>query len=213
VQEKKNRYYDGNDLLNIAWIGRCIAGKAMHFLLKGIAGLPNTGQMHLHLVRDGPYLSRWRHAAEQLQVAHCCTWYGWVSYKRANEILRDCDLLAFTSVLDATSATVMSALANGVPVMCLQHCGMGDIINEKNGFPVSIEKPSEIVSRMTEILNGLLQQPRLLQHRSEEAIRSASYYTWQRIAETIRDTYLESIASMHSEAEAVSSPILSQVCL
>jgi len=49
-------------------------------------------------------------------------------------LLRKSHAAVFPSLREATSTFVMQALSTGLPVICLDHCGFGDIIDETCGF-------------------------------------------------------------------------------
>ena len=155
--------YDGERDLNVAWIGRCIAGKAMETLLYAAANAHQPRRLRLHLVGDGPEQARWKALAESLGLESQCVWYGWVDHTRANNILNTCDLLAFTSVFEGTPATIMKAMALGVPIVCLKLFGMGDVVDSGCGFPVPVGTPAEVVGGFTHALDAVRADPGIIE--------------------------------------------------
>lgn len=181
--------YDGSRPLEIAWIGRCLEGKALPILLEAIRQMKPNPPIRLHIVGDGPALNRWKKTARRLGVDRYCLWYGWVRSEQARKILQDCDLLAFTSIMEGTPATVMHALAGGVPVLCLRHCGMEDLITDSCGFPIPIDEPARIVPRMAAAMEDIMKHPEQILLKSRGAMETAAQHTWQHAAEVIRDVY------------------------
>lgn len=188
-QEGKVHQYSEKRPLNIAWIGRCISGKAMELLLYAAARTRRSDKLCLHLVGDGPEMGRWRAIAETLGIAERCIWYGWVDQQRANEILNNSDMLAFTSLLEGTSATVIKAISLGVPVLCLKHCGMGDVVDQRCGFALPVGRPEEVISGFSGVLDLVLEDPAIIEGLSRGALQKAAGYTWDCCAESIRDAY------------------------
>ena len=187
-QGKVHRYVEKRPL-NIAWIGRCISGKAMELLLSAAARIRRPDRLRLHLVGDGPEMDRWRARAETLGLTDRCVWYGWVNHQRANEILNACDMLAFTSLLEGTSATVVKAMSLGVPILCLKHCGMGDVVDQRCGFALPVGRPEEVVSSISGVLDMILEDPAIIERLSRGALQKAACYTWDSCAAAIRDAY------------------------
>lgn len=185
--------YDGQRELNIAWVGRCIAGKALHFLLEAIAMMNEKNKISLHVIGNGPSLEQWKRQSRKLGVDDQCSWHGWLDPKQANKIMSYCDMLASTSILEGTPATIMNAMSLGVPVMTLKHCGMGDVISHKCGFPIPVNEPMHIAEKMASVLRTILKQSELIEQKSQQIIESGKMYGWDQAAEKIRDVYWRSL--------------------
>jgi glycosyltransferase involved in cell wall biosynthesis len=194
--------FNGQRFLNIAWIGRCIAGKAMELLLRAAAQTRNPKMLNLHLIGDGPELPRWKALAQKLGIAPHCSWYGWLDQSRTNDILNSCDLLAFTSLLEGTPATVIKSLSLGVPVMCLNHCGPADVVTNTCGSLIPVGRPQDMESHMAIQLDEILVCPERIEQWSRNALRQAEKYTWEAAAEQIRQVYLDCL-EMAPSAETI----------
>ena len=187
--------------MNVAWIGRCIAGKAMETLLYAAANAHQPRRLRLHLVGDGPEQARWKALAESLGLESQCVWYGWVDHTRANNILNTCDLLAFTSVFEGTPATIMKAMALGVPIVCLKLFVMGDVVDSGCGFPVPVGTPAEVVGGFTHALDAVRADPGIIERLSKGAMHRASFFTWNRTADTIRNAYYQCLRGVFAERD------------
>ena len=71
------RTYDGERPLSVAWVGRCIALKAMPILLQALKNPALRGRVALHIVGDEPHRRKWEAQAGRLGIADQCTWHGW----------------------------------------------------------------------------------------------------------------------------------------
>ena len=182
-------HYDPGRNLNIAWIGRCVTSKALPFLLKVISRPGIRDKVTLHIAGNGPKWESWKRMANDLNVDSQCIWYGWLAQKTTSDLLNSCDILAFTSVLEATSATVMESLSLGVPVICFNRCGFGDVINNQNGISIRYHNKSQAMDHFSRAIESLILRPEKLAHLSQGALKAASRYSWDNLVAKIRDCY------------------------
>ncbi len=185
----KCRSYDGTRKLNIAWIGRCITGKAMPILLKAMCKQEIKGRTTLHIAGDGPCLAKWQRMAQELGIAEQCRWHGWLEQQKTLDLLNNCDVLAFTSLLDATSTTVMQSLSLGVPVICLKHCDFGDVITDECGIAIPVKDMFSAIEDFSVALGSILQNPQRLKVLSKGALSQAGKYSWDHLAQQIKEAY------------------------
>jgi glycosyltransferase involved in cell wall biosynthesis len=178
--------------LHIAWIGRFIDSKALPILLKAVADPAIQSRITLH-IGDGPKQSDWRAQANTLGLSSCCIWHGWLSQQQTLEWLNTCDLLAFTSLREGTPATVLQALSLGVPTVCFNICGFGDIIDSSCGIPIAVENPQQTVRDFRAVIRGILDHPERIERLSVGALETARHYSWDHLAEQIRIAWCSAI--------------------
>jgi glycosyltransferase involved in cell wall biosynthesis len=63
--------------------------------------------------------------------------------------------LAVTSVHDLTSTVVVEALANGLPVVCPNHCGFKDAVDFSSGILVAASSPGVLISGLAQAIEHL----------------------------------------------------------
>jgi len=204
--------YDGTRKLNVAWIGRCITGKAMPLLLKAMSRPEIKGHIILHIAGDGPERHKWEKMATDLDIAEQCMWYGWLPQDETLKVLNGCDVLAFTSLLEATSTTVMQSLSLGVPVICLKHCGFGDVITEDCGFPIPIHNARSAIEGFASAIRAILREPQKLESWSKGALCQANRYSWANLTDQVKNAYEIALGSAAgSRLRAYSEPVSQRV--
>ncbi len=191
----KCRTYDGTRKLNIAWVGQCIARKAMPLLLRALSKPEIDGRVRLHIAGDGPYRPKWERMATKLGIADECIWHGWLPQDKTLDMLNTCDVLAFTSLLEATSTTVMQSLSMGVPVICFMHCGFGDVVTEDCGVPILIHNARSAIEGFASAIQTILREPQKLEIWSKGALSQAHKYSWDHLAEQVKKAYEIALAS------------------
>lgn len=188
-----HRSYDGRRALAVAWVGRCVALKGMPILLKALKNPFLRGRVSLHIAGDGPYRDRWSAWAARLGIADQCEWHGWLSQDKTIEMLKKCDVLAFTSLLEATSTTVMQALSVGLPVISLNHCGFGDVLDDTCGIVIRIASFRRVVRDFSSAIAYLVNNPEAIERLSCGAHEMALRHTWDHLAHTISQVYEKSV--------------------
>jgi len=98
-------------------------------------------------------------------------------------------VFVITSIKDLTSTVLLEALAQGVPVVCLDHCGFRNVINETCGVKVPVTTPARVVSGLARAIESLAtdeSKRRLLAHG---ALRRIPDFTWDKKADAINAIY------------------------
>ena len=92
------------------------------------------------------------------------------------------DLFVFPSFRDSGGMVVLEALAQGLPVICLNLSGPGQIVNETCGRAILTEGKTEkeVVESLSSAILELQQNPDLLKKLSEGAIKRAAEFSWDK---------------------------------
>ena len=181
-----NRHYDGIRCLNLVWSGMITTGKALNILIEAMINLRHLN-IHLTIIGDGPLLNSVKKKSEI--ISNKITWTGWLSKEEAINLVGKSDLLIHTSLKEGTPHSILEAIGNGVPVVCHETCGMGEVVNDKNGFKIPYEDIPKSVEYLIELLQRLSTNPEILNESFESLWETTNDLTWdfkvQRIAKRI----------------------------
>jgi len=189
--------YDGSRPLRTVVVGRLVASKGVPIALQAIAAGSVRGKVQLHIVGDGPLGAEYKGLARRLGVDGDCRWHGWVPSDRVLAVMKDCDVLLFPSLLEATSTTVMQALSAGLPVIALRHCGYSDILDKTCAIMVDVGPREDVVRGFRRAIRSLLAFPHKVEALSEGACRKAREHSWDVVARKIHQAYLR--AAEHTD--------------
>jgi glycosyltransferase involved in cell wall biosynthesis len=189
----RERAWDGNGVLRLAWSGLHVSRKALPILLRAVARLDSV-HWHLDIVGEGPMTGRWRALARRLGIDSACTWHGWLPKRDAIAVVAESDLFVFPSLHEANSTVVMEALACGVPVVCLDHCGMADVVTTGCGVKIPVTTPDEVVTRLAEAIGRIARDPGERQRLSAGALSRAEQFSWVNKVQRMLDVYEQAIA-------------------
>lgn len=171
----------------ILWAGRLEAIKALSLLLRALPAL--AFPVEVVVLGAGPQQRRWQRLARSLHVDDRVRWLGWLPHREALEQYRQADVLVFTSLRDSCPLVVVEALAAGLPVVCLDHMGMADLVTEPCGIKIPVTTPADVVRRLAEAITTLHRDPALRDRLAHAARARAHDYEWSRIGERIVAVY------------------------
>lgn len=175
--------------LNLLWSGKFGPHKALHLLLHALAGLPANLSFTLRILGAGPQERRWRDLARRLGVDRHCQWLGWLPLDEARQHYAWAHVLAFTSLRDTSGNVVLEALSHGVPVICLDHQGAGDMVTPQCGIKVPVTTPPRVIAGLGEAVAALAQDPAKIVTLSEGALARAQDFLWSRQGERLARVY------------------------
>ena len=113
--------------------------------------------------------------------------------------LRRAHLFVITSLKDLTSTVVLEALAQGVPVICPDHCGFADVVTGDCGVKLPIGTPGEFERALSQTIAELAGDEARRRRLAAGALGRARDFSWQAKAEAIDRVYQRVIAAHATE--------------
>ncbi len=175
--------------LRIVWSGLHEDRKALPVLFEALAQLPDPVNWSLTVLGSGPLTSRWQDQSVQLGISEHVTWTGRVSRDIAIARMSESHVMVVTSVYDLTSSVIVEALCVGLPVICPDHYGFSDAINESCGFKVATTSLAEIAREITFALERLYDNEASRQRLAHGALERARHYDWNETARVVSGIY------------------------
>lgn len=171
--------------LRLVWAGQHTPGKALNLGLEALAMLPAGMKWELHVLGKGRRTSHWQRIASRLGIADRCMFHGWLPRDEALHVMAKSHLMLITSLRDLTSTVTIEALATGLPIVCLDHCGFGGVVNDTCGIKVSVRTPGEVVAGLAAGISRLERDETLRLRMAQGAVRRAQEFSWDRKAEAL----------------------------
>ena len=85
-------------------------------------------------------------------VAGHIAWLGWLPHREAIEQYAWADAFVFSSLRDTTGTVVVEALAAGLPVICLDHQGVHDVVTDDCGLKIPVTTPREVIAGLSDAI-------------------------------------------------------------
>lgn len=186
--------------LKICWSGLHLPGKALPILLRAAGSLPAEVKCQIHILGDGPSHSEWRTLARRLGIYDRCVWYGHVRRDHALAVMRGSHMFAITSFKELTSTVAIEALAMGLPILCLDHCGFADLVTNECGMKVHPGYIPQMVRDFAMAITRLHQDEAFRFRLARGAIRRSRDYSWEGKLAELDEIYLDAVAQHSTEA-------------
>ena len=193
--------------------GVYLPGKALHLLLRALSHVPDTTDWRLDIYGDGPCKLKWQRLAAGFGIDSRCTWHGQVSRAEALAGLKSTHLFVTTSLKDLTSTVILEALANGVPVICPDHCGFSDVVSDRCGVRIPIRNVREFEAGLSRAIIEIARDETMRRRLATGALRSAREFSWEAKAEAIDRVYRRVLAARPEQMPSplrrrISGPVL-----
>jgi len=188
--------------LRLLWSGELHTRKALPILLRALVHLGPSVAWQLDVLGDGPMRAGWMKEAASLGLQDRVRFLGRQSFSDAVAEMQSAHLLCFTSLRDTSGNVILEALAAGVPVICFDHQGAGDIVNASCGIKIPVQSPREAYDAWADTLAELATDPDRLLRLSEGATRRAAEFLWSRNHDRINAMYRELVQKAGCSAQS-----------
>jgi glycosyltransferase involved in cell wall biosynthesis len=175
--------------LRIMWSGVHIPRKALNLGIEALGQLPQSVRWELHVLGKGPRTTAWKQLAAQLGIADKCHFHGGLPRAKALETMATSHVMLITSLRDLTSTVTIEALALGLPIVCLDHCGFAHVVDETCGIKVPVTSPIETVNGIAAALASLDRDESLRQQLAQGALVRSKAFAWDKKIEVLNRIY------------------------
>ena len=175
--------------LKIVWSALHADFKALPLLLQALATLPRTVDWTLAVLGSGPLTNKWQALATSLGVADRVDWIGRLSRDGAISRMAECHVMVVTSLHDLTSSVLIEALCVGLPVICPDHYGFRDAIDDSCGIRVATTSLADISQGMANALVMLDDDEAKRRRLSHGALERSKLYGWDQTGNFVSEIY------------------------
>ena len=116
----------------------------------------------LEMIGDGVLLGRWKRLVTALHAEGLVLFPGRVTQEELWRRTSDAIALVFTSVRDTSGNVALEALALGTPVICFNHQGVAEMVDDSCGIRVEPRSYDDAVSDFAAAMRRLADNPELV---------------------------------------------------
>jgi glycosyltransferase involved in cell wall biosynthesis len=193
VVDRRHSHRSSEEPLGISWSGQHLPGKALPLLLEALARLPLRVRWNLAILGTGACTEKWKRYAQRLRIDRNCHWQGYVSRAEAFKIVHESHVFVTTSLKDLTSTVIVEAMAQGVPILCPDHCGFSDAVDTTCGLKLPIEKPWEFIGSLTRAIELLYDDETRRCRLAIGALERVRVFSWEEKARVLNEVYSHKI--------------------
>jgi glycosyltransferase involved in cell wall biosynthesis len=180
--------------LTLLWVGSMLPIKALPLALEAIAQTRDL-PLRLLVAGDGPLMQKWRSEARTLGVDRQVVFLGRVPWQQMPELYREADVFIFTSLRDSFGTQVLEAMAHALPILTLNHQGVGTFVPDDAGIKVPVRSPRDTVEGLARGIRLLAASPETRAEMGRKGWEFARTQTWERRARKMSCWYQEIIES------------------
>jgi glycosyltransferase involved in cell wall biosynthesis len=185
---------ENGEPLRIVWSGLHIPRKALPLLFDALALLADDIEWRLTVLGSGPQSGRWRELAAAQGLDERIRWTGRIPREEAVACVGAAHVMVVTSLYDLTSSVVVEALAAGVPVICPDHYGFSDAVDDSCGIKVPVDSTAVIRRGIAAAIEALYEDEHRRRRLAQGAIRRARDFEWHETGAIVSRLYERQLA-------------------
>jgi glycosyltransferase involved in cell wall biosynthesis len=179
----------------LLWAGRLEYRKGLALGLQALARVKGV-PVKLLVAGRGPQQEELESLTRQLGLAERVEFLGSVPYDRMPELFQSASAFLFTSLRDSFGSVVLEAMAHGLPVVTLDHQGVGTFVPDTAAIKVTVSNPGQTIEALAAAIRDLAVSPPV----RIEAMRSAAWnfareQTWDRRVARMNQVYEDVVAA------------------
>lgn len=105
------------------------------------------------------------------------------------ELFAQAHLHIITSLGEATTTVLWEAMANGIPTLSLDHCGMSGVICEECGIKIPIHSYEQVTSAIATQIESCIMNPSRIETLSNGVLKCAGKFMWSNRVESFNQIY------------------------
>jgi glycosyltransferase involved in cell wall biosynthesis len=142
-----------SDRFRVLFVGSLIYLKGPHLAVRAFARFAAAGRADAEfcIVGDGPMRAHLHRLAVELGVADRVHLFGWLDRQTVLEEMANADVFLFPSA-EGGGMVVLEAMAHGLPVVCLDGGGPGEMVCETAGIRIPIGQAHETIAGLATAL-------------------------------------------------------------
>lgn len=164
--------------LTVLWVGKFDFRKRLDIALKAVASCRRDVKLKVFGSGNPEQVAEAKSLASSLGLNDYVQFMGNRPNLEVNKAMREVDVFMFTSVSEDTSTVVLEAVANSLPVLCFDACGMAAVIDESVGHKVPLTNPMKAVKDFAEQLSYFYDNRQELVKRSQACKKRAEELSW-----------------------------------
>ena len=185
-----NKFSDMQNQVRLVWSGSLIQRKNLKMCLDALVAVKQNNWI-LDVLGDGPLRKIVEKYVHTHGLAGKVSFHGHLPRQEALRVMANAHLHVMTSIAEDNPAVIFEAMANGVPTLTIDHCGMGDVICCKCGIKIPLDEHDRMLERMTLVLDILLSNTKILADMHQTTLICANEHKWDKRLKTLNAIYNE----------------------
>lgn len=186
-----------NECFQVISVGRFVPLKGFDLTIRSFAAFykrlspADRKKAKLTLIGSGPLKKMLQDLTITEEIAQAVTFIEWLPRENLKEIYASASVFLFPSH-EGAGMVVPEAMSHGLPVVCLQNCGPGELVSAASDLIVPYSEYSETVQMLARKLTSLMVSPAYMAAEKKLAQeRYESLLNWNVRGEMLKNIYSE----------------------
>jgi glycosyltransferase involved in cell wall biosynthesis len=182
------------EMCTLLWAGRLEHRKGLPLVLEALARTRHL-PVKLIVAGQGPLRQTWEQKTQSLGLEGKVQFQGPVPYSEMPDLFRSADAFVFTSLRDSFGSVVLEAMSYGLPIIALNHQGVGAFVPDSAGIKVPVTTPAQVVESLVLAIEKVSRCPAYRLSMGASAFERARQETWEQRAGRLIAMYDEVISA------------------
>lgn len=172
----------------LLWVGKMEPRKCLPLALECLTYLSDL-PLRLLVAGEGPLRREWETMATRMGLSKQVEFLGFVPFERMPSLYRSADIFLFTSLRDSFGSQVLEAMGSALPIVTLDHQGVGTFVPPEAGIKVPVTNSGETAWALAQGIRLLCNSPQIREQMGKAGWKFARTQTWERRARRMTDLY------------------------
>lgn len=176
-----NNLSNANKKLTVLSVGRLIPIKGFDLTIEAFSKFHNLHpDSELTIIGKGPLKTNIIDLCDTYNIRDHVKIMEWMSRDELISIMSESDIFLFPS-MEGGGMVVLEAMANKMPVICLDYGGPGIMVNDKCGFKITVDTRSTTINNLSNALCAYANNTELMkQHGINARAHIENNYLWSK---------------------------------
>lgn len=111
---------------------------------------------------------------------------------RLKSLYEEADALVFPALRDSGGSALLEAMSIGLPVVCLDWGGPGEVVDAESGIKIPVHDPDQVIRGLRDAFLRLRDDQELRDRLARRgAARATTKFTWEWKRQLLQRTYSE----------------------
>jgi glycosyltransferase involved in cell wall biosynthesis len=184
-------------LCTLLWAGRLEHRKGLRLALEALARVRHV-PVKLLVAGQGPDRGSYEKKVASLGLENTVEFLGPVPYDQMPALFRRADAFLFTSLRDSFGTVALEAMSHALPIVMLDHQGVGTFVPDAAGIKIPVEKPLQVIEGLAAAIEKIANCTPCRLRMGSAALEMANQETWEQRITRMTALYEEVISAHRS---------------
>jgi glycosyltransferase involved in cell wall biosynthesis len=189
---RPRKYAAVSGTLKLIYAGNCVDTRSIPLVMQAMR---DQSGVELTVAGAGPALESWKNEAQRIGLGERVVFVGSVPRETLVSLYDAAHALVFPALRDSGGSALLEAMSVGLPIVCLDWAGPGEMVDEASGIKIAVMNPAQVIQDLASSFARLRDDATLGPRLAEAAAsRVRQCFTWDAKRALLESTYARLLA-------------------